>query len=291
MKCEISKKSGRVDRRAGGLIQPKSDMQRRTCRKIFFTLQSEISTYTVKLIIGIDDTDNLETRGTGHHARMLGHALTEAGLFELKSVTRHQLLADRRIPFTSHNSSASLTGTCTGNLGDLIRFAKEFLIRESAFDSDAGLCVATEEEVTEAMVAFGNRAKHEIVTMEEALNLVKGTAIYLDAFLNTRIGLIGSLAAAGLRKGGNDGRLLWTRNLRETTGTYTIRELLEIVGIDQVVGKDMTEINPGSTICIGEWCRPVMVERKITLIAEKTENNEPYVYRSASKEYIKSISE
>jgi hypothetical protein len=245
----------------------------------------------VKLYIGIDDTDNLETRGTGHHARMLGHALVESGLFELRSVIRHQLLADSRIPFTSHNSSASITGTCKGKIREIICFAKDFLIRESAFDSDAGLCVATEDAITDAMVVFGNRAKREIVTMEEALKLVEGTTVYLDGFLNTRIGMIGSLAAVGLSKEGNDGRLLWTRNLRETTGNFTIRELLNHVDIERVVEKDHSRADLNTVISIGEWCRPVMLDGKITLIAEKTDNNSTYGYKAASKEYIKSISE
>jgi hypothetical protein len=73
----------------------------------------------VKIFIGIDDTDNLETRGTGYQARTLGQSLSEAGLFEMRTVTRHQLLVDRRIPFTSHNSSACLAGICKGSLDDL----------------------------------------------------------------------------------------------------------------------------------------------------------------------------
>lgn len=245
----------------------------------------------MNIIIGIDDTDNLETRGTGHHARMLGHALTDAGLFELRSVTRHQLFADKRIPFTSHNSSASLMGRCTRTIREVIFFSKDFLIRESAFDSDAGLCVAPEDAITSAMILFGNRAKHEILSMEEALQLVAGTSIFLDGFLNARIGMIGSLAAVGLAKEGNDGRLLWTRNLRETTGNFTIQELLQQVDIERVVEKDLAETDLQAMISIGEWCRPVMLGGKITLIAEKIENNSTYAYKSASKEYIKSISE
>lgn len=245
----------------------------------------------LKIIIGIDDTDNLETRGTGHHARMLGHSLALAGLLELRAVTRHQLLADRRIPYTSHNSSASLLGICRGSISELIGFAKDFLVRESAFDSDAGLCVAPESAITQKMITFGRRAKNEILTLDEAVKVVEGTEVYLDGFLNDRIGMIGSLAAVGLCKEGNDGRLLWTRSLRETTGNFTIGELLQIVDIDQVVQKDLSETDPGSMINIGEWCRPVMLGGKITLIAEKTENNLNYAYKSASKEYIKSISE
>ena len=245
----------------------------------------------MNIFIGIDDTDNLETRGTGFHARMLGQSLVEAGLFEMKSVTRHQLLVDKRIPFTSHNSSACLAGVCKGNINDLIEHAKIFLKRESAFDSDAGLCVAPEEEVTAAIVEFGNRAKREILTINDAYLMIANTSIYLEGFLNTRIGLIGSLAAVGLRVGGNDGRLLWSRNLRETTGDFQIKEFLELVDIDRVVGKNMFIPDPSSVIRVTEWCRPVMIGGKITLIAEKTDNNEPYAYQSASKDYIKSISE
>ncbi len=260
----------------------------------------------MNIFIGIDDTDNLETRGTGHHARMLGHSLAAAGLFSLRSVTRHQLLADPRIPFTSHNSSACLAGVCTGSLKDLIAHAREFLIRESAFDSDAGLCVAAEDEVNHAIIDYGNRAKCEILTTADAFRMIRGTSIYLEGFLNARIGVIGSLAAVGLRVGGNDGRLLWLRNLRETTGDFRISDFLALVDIERIVERDMhkpgasaygiannalPEPHPSSSIRITEWCRPVMIGGKITLIAEKTANNEPYEYQSASKDYIKSISE
>jgi len=245
----------------------------------------------VYIFIGIDDTDNLETRGTGHHARMLGHSLTEAGLFEMRSVTRHQLLVNPLIPYTSHNRSACLAGVCTGRMADLIEHAKEFLTRESAFDSDAGLCVAPAKDVTSAVMEYGNRAKREILTIKDAFRMVDNTSIYLEGFLNARIGVIGSLAAVGLRAGGNDGRLLWSRNLRETTGDFQIVDLLGIVDIDRVLEKDHRSADPSAVIRITEWCRPVMIGGKITLIAEKTENNQPYAYKSASKEYIKSISE
>jgi hypothetical protein len=245
----------------------------------------------LNIFIGIDDTDNLETRGTGHQARMLGQSLVDVGLFDLHSVTRHQLLVDRRIPYTSHNSSACLAGICNANIDTLISHAKDFLIRESAFDSDAGLCVAVEEDVTERIMDFGARAKKDILTIGDAFALIAGTTIYLDGFLNTRIGIIGSLAAVGLRARGNDGRLLWTRNLRETTGDFMISDLLRQVGIDRVVDKQNQEPDVSSVIRITEWCRPVMIGGRITLIADKSENNEPYAYKSASKDYIKGISE
>jgi hypothetical protein len=245
----------------------------------------------VKVYIGIDDTDNLESRGTGYQARTLGFSLVEAGLFVLKSVTRHQLLVDRRIPFTSHNSSACLYGECTGEISRLISHCRDFLVRESAFDSDAGLCVAPASEVNPGIIAYGSRAKREVLTMADAFAMIEGKEIYLEGFKNARIGVIGSLAAVGLRAGGEDGRLLWTKNLRETTGTFTVAKFLETVDIDRVLDMDRNELQPGARIGVSAWCRPVMSGGLITLFAEKANETLQYDYQSASKDYIKSISE
>ena len=46
----------------------------------------------------------LETHGTGRRARQLGEVLAADGLAEVDGITRHQLLIDPRIPYTSHNS-------------------------------------------------------------------------------------------------------------------------------------------------------------------------------------------
>ncbi len=51
-----------------------------------------------KWLIGIDDTDNLESRGTGHRVRWLGDLLAREDLADIKGITRHQLLVDPRIP-------------------------------------------------------------------------------------------------------------------------------------------------------------------------------------------------
>jgi len=245
----------------------------------------------MKIYIGIDDTDNLETRGTGHQARSLGFSLVNSGLFQVHSVTRHQLLVDRRIPFTSHNSSACLVGESLSDTESLISHCRDFLIRESAHDSDAGLCVAPEDSINPDIAEYGLKAKRDILTIENARTLAGKSSIYLDGFLNTRLGMIGALAAVGLRKGGNDGRLLWTRNLRETIGIFKSGEYLRLTGIERIV--DMNGVNiPGNVpVNITNWCRPVMKVGHITLIVERIENNELYEYQSASKDFIKGISE
>ena len=57
---------------------------------------------TALIYIGMDDTDNKTSRGTGRLARAVAATLSEQ--LEVWGVTRHQLLVDPRVPYTSHNS-------------------------------------------------------------------------------------------------------------------------------------------------------------------------------------------
>lgn len=61
----------------------------------------------MKLFIGLDDTDILTSRGTGHLAREIAAVLQGAG-HTLLGVTRHQLLRDPRVPCTKKNSCAAI---------------------------------------------------------------------------------------------------------------------------------------------------------------------------------------
>jgi len=46
----------------------------------------------MNFLIGVDDTDNLESRGTGHRVRQLANWLAENQLAHPTGITRHQLL-------------------------------------------------------------------------------------------------------------------------------------------------------------------------------------------------------
>ena len=112
-------------------------------------------------LIGIDDTDNLESRGTGYRVRQLANWLEENHLAEPRGITRHQLLVDPQIPYTSHNSSACLLVE-TDNVKDTWEACREYLLRESAMGSDAGLCLGAWDSVNEYVLAFARRAKIEV---------------------------------------------------------------------------------------------------------------------------------
>ncbi len=64
--------------------------------------------WIMRLLIGIDDTDNKESRGTGYNSRQLASAIEANGLGRVHGITRHQLFIHPDIPYTSQNSSACL---------------------------------------------------------------------------------------------------------------------------------------------------------------------------------------
>ncbi len=241
--------------------------------------------------IGIDDTDNLESRGTGHRARQLGTMLEEAGIARLICITRHQLLVHKDIPYTSHNSSACLLMDLNpAQEAELITFCREFLLRESAPGSDAGLCIASAEAINHAIENWGKTAKKIVLNKPLAHELANLHHIFLEGLTGEKIGVIGALAAVGLRHAGNDGRVLWLPFLRETEGIFSAEELKKRLTVDRITTKEGTEIDNPDTIKADNWIRPVMRDNKITLIVEKTEDHGQYKWQHVPKEYIKSTS-
>ncbi|NVO20800.1 MAG: ABC transporter substrate-binding protein [Bacteroidetes bacterium] len=244
----------------------------------------------MRYIIGIDDTDNLDSRGTGHRARMMGLGLMKAGLGKLENITRHQLFVSPLIPYTSHNSSASLVVSDVNDPIELTDFCRVFLVQESAEGSDAGLCVAAYDQVDKDLQEWGRKAKSIVLTMDEAISLAQKNNICLEGLTGEKCGIIGSLAAVGLRKEGNDGRLLWMPNLRETKGIFKVSEVFALLSPDAIIDMEGKQVSAESKVELTDWSRPVMRGNKITLILQPCNKDEEADYTSAPKEFIKSIS-
>lgn len=92
--------------------------------------------------IGLDDTDTLESRGTGQLARQIAAVL--AADYPVLGVTRHQLLVDPRVPCTKNNSSAAILLDVDGDLDTavLLERVRALMLEQYQPGSDPGLCVA-----------------------------------------------------------------------------------------------------------------------------------------------------
>jgi len=165
------------------------------------------------ILIGIDDTDNETSPGTGALARALAAECVRRGLGPAV-ISRHQFLLDPRIPFTSHNSGACAGIDSPGPAEDFL-FATDFVAERSAAGSDPGVCIAAASDVTSAVVEFGWLATREVVTTDEARRVAGGAALRLNELGGAGLGVIGALASVGLRACGDEGRIIDLPGLRD----------------------------------------------------------------------------
>jgi hypothetical protein len=171
----------------------------------------------------------------------------------------------------------------------IIELSAEYLLKNAADGSDAGLCVCEEDKVSEDLKEFALKAKHQVLTMEMAKDLAKKYNIFLEGYTGTRQGIIGSLAAVGLHAAGNDGRFLLTKGMREIFGKYSAEEILKITGVQSIKTLDNKNLFTFETVNLTEWWRPVLKNSEAVLYVEPV-NNVENEYTVIPKDLIKNIS-
>ncbi len=144
--------------------------------------------------------------------------------------------------------------------------------------------------LTKSIENWGKNAKKIVLNKQLAHELAGMNHIFLEGLTGDKIGVIGALAAVGLRHDGNDGRVLWLPYLRETEGIFGAKELQNRLCVDRITAMDGSEIPAEDKIMADGWIRPVMRDKKITLIVEKSTDHEEYKWQHVPKDYIKSIS-
>ncbi len=223
----------------------------------------------MRVVLCIDDTDNLESRGTGTLASQLARELEENAWGTSRFITRHQLLVHPDIPYTSHNSAMCFVAEIEeGSLEPLIRHAAAFLARESAEGSDPGLCVVDADQLGDPapLIAFGQKAKQSVVAMDEAYGLAKSLGIHLSEHGGSGQGVIGALAGAGLRLSGNDGRLKGHMAIDTDNGRATVGKICAHADVDEVRSLDGRHPEGDELVLLGEKVKTVLLDGKSVLL-------------------------
>lgn len=224
---------------------------------------------TLKILISIDDTDDLESRGTGEIAELLASGISSEGFGSCGPVTRHQLLLHPDIPYTSHNSSMCFPAEIPERLLETVtRYCCSTLARESAPGSDPGLCVVAPDrlERPEVLMEYGRTAKTTVIRKEEAYATAHALGVHLSEHGGTGQGVIGALAGAGLRLTGNDGRFKGRLSIPCRDGMATVREIHR-AGIDAVRTIEGIALNDEEKVFVGDWVKPVLKDGKAVLLA------------------------
>jgi hypothetical protein len=246
------------------------------------------------VLVGIDDTDNLASPGTGWIAQSLIRQLASEGFGEPLGITRHQLLKDPRVPYTSHNSSACLAiGTCVDADVDALEMcAAGFLHDHAAEGSDPGLaitCSAVGQADRKALTDFGFAAKRQLLDQATAWERAAQHGVRLSGHGGTEDGVIGALAAVGLHLHGSDGFFLWMPGVRDLPpGWCSYQHLIHTLPIDDARTLTGDRPTPDTTVEIGPWIRPLLLDGHAVLLLERIEPADaPPRWRTAPRDVVK----
>ena len=220
------------------------------------------------ILLGIDDTDTLDTAGTNQLARRLADVMPPG--FECTLILRHQLFFDPRVPYTSQNGSASLLiRREPGRRADeLLPVLQAEMRAWYVPGSDPGLCLA--ERVSPAITEFALRCQRDVVRQSEARALAKREGIHLEGFGGTEDGVIGALAGVALLAGGEDGRVVhvagwpWPDSF---AGPQTVEDI-RARGVEEIRANDgVTRVERG-TVDLGKHLRPSYRGGRVVLFVE-----------------------
>jgi hypothetical protein len=223
------------------------------------------------LLIAIDDTDDIDSRGTGETAEILAVRLEEAGLATCGRVTRHQLLVHPDIAYTSHNSAMCFPAEAAADdLETVISRCAEWLTVESADASDPGLCVVVVERLARphALVEYGREAKTRVITKGEAYGRAADLGVHLSEHGGSGIGVIGALAGAGLRLSGDDGRFKGKFAIPgDPDGVARVADI-RTHGIDDVRTLHGASLADDERVLVGAECKLVLLGGHAVLLVK-----------------------
>lgn len=207
----------------------------------------------MRFYLCIDDTDD-ETKsiGTGQIASEIYQELSGRGSAMRYQVTRHQLLLDPRIDYTSHNSSMCMEGDTQLEADAVWELAVECLLRLRSPSSNPGICLYVPPKAPdeERLLKFGRKAQEKVLTLDKAIKIAgKTPGLRLGAPAGNGNGQIGALAGVSLRLGGNDGTFRGKVSF-EGNVPCTAREMKERLGIDEIFSLTKEPIPEGAMVTV-----------------------------------------
>lgn len=247
----------------------------------------------MKVLVCIDDTDNLESMGTGQLSQIMADKIQENSWGVCSAISRHQLFVHDDIPYTSHNSSMCFSIDFGGELDELVDFGASFLETKSAPGSDPGLCVANLDKGIdrELLIDLGLRAKQEVLSKQEAYDLAKKTGVHLSEHGGTGDGVVGALAGIGLRLSGSDGRFRGWGHFGAVGTLTTVKDLCSMNYADAVSTVDGNILELDTKIMLGAGkVKNMMVNNMSVVMVAPTASKEPsehVLWRTLNKEEIK----
>lgn len=231
----------------------------------------------MRFLLCVDDTDDLtKATSTGTIAELIGNEVVKLGGKIEKGITRHQLLLDDAIAYTSHNSSMCFVAEIEAQKLDQIKDAAARIIKAyAAAEADPGVCICCMNELKDpdSLIVFGLKAQKEVLTKGQAYKLAeKAGGIWLKEFGGSGIGVIGALAGVGLRLSGNDGTFRGkSGHVTDGPVTLTIGEMLQQLGAEAMLTIAGNDVDAERTVVMQEHAKLAYLNHKITVVVYENE--------------------
>ena len=233
----------------------------------------------MKIYVALDDSRQLDGGKAGETASLMAKFIEEKNWGQSAIPSRHRLYPHPETGCKKHNTARSFAADIHEQyLAAFIDYACKLVKETGTPDSNAGLVAAIPELMAnpDELIDYAYRVKEELVTKEEALGFANKPGLYVFEVNGSGQGIIGALAAAGLRITGNDGQ--FRGKLQVGTGEDYIASVKEIVDktyVEQVKNMDFEDIGDAEYVRMGEKVKVVLLDNKYTLMVFPTELEHP----------------
>lgn len=194
----------------------------------------------MRYLLSIDDTDDLtKSTSTGYIASQIAKVLSKEYNLKVKNgVSRHQLLLEEGVPYTSHNSTMCIDIEGDMAIEEIEEIAETILYKHMASTASPGICICNVDlfEEPKVLMDFGRRAKEFVLTKKEAHQLCESRSHIIAKELGGEgNGIIGAVAGVGLRLSGNDGTFRGKIHLKDERSTISVKDLKDRFNLDDIV--------------------------------------------------------
>ena len=248
----------------------------------------------MQIVVGIDDTDQTNwEQGTGRLVSALIAAAKKEIDFSAEEVVRHQLLVHPDIAYTSHNSSMSFRACLEEeSLENLLAFTADYLRVHRAPGSDPGFCLyrLQNKESEKSLIMFGKEAKQQVLSKSAAYRLAAKLGVHLSEHGGTGDGVIGALAAVGLRLSGSDGRFRGRFEFCSDADIYTAEELRQAALLDKIQNLEGEELKQKDLVKLQGKVKSVLIKHQKVLLVTPNPGSETKggaIWQNCSMDYLR----
>ena len=213
-----------------------------------------------KFTIGIDDTGYLDQHLTTKLMRSWLSQMVEQSLIHSEGITRHQLFESEKISSSYKNRSLAFTFNTSQSIFEIEDQLVDFIRTASSPHANPAIAILSRHSDSLHALAFGRRCKNELLKLSDSEQYASESNVLLRGLGGNRNGMIGALAAVGLRAGGGDGIFVHIDGLEGLKGDQSAGDIRNNSALQHIVDiSSGEELDRDDMVKIDSYLRPKLI--------------------------------